>query len=274
MNIVLFDFDIVAYRCGYAAEKRRYTAKDGTLEFDTKEEALKHDPEPQILIKPDPLGNALHSVKSICNRILEKLKPVESYRGYLTGSDNFRHKIATIKPYKGNRKNVIKPTWYADIREYLVKNWHAEVVNGIEADDQLVIDFLKNPKKSIICSIDKDFNQVPNVRLYNWVKEEFNTIDRQQAAFNLWKQVLTGDSTDNIPGVPKIGERKAEKLLASVRSIDQYHDICLKEYQKHYKDQAEQVMLENYNLVYLLRTEKEAMDRRTKYGATTTQISD
>ena len=97
---------------------------------------------------------------------------------------------------------------------------------------------------------------------------------REQAAFNLWKQVLTGDSTDNIPGVPKVGERKAEKLLASVRSIDQYRDICLKEYQKHYKDQAEQIMLENYNLVYLLRTEKEAMDRRTKYGTTTTPISD
>lgn len=60
-----------------------------------------------------------------------------SYRGFLSGSNNFRH---TIYPeYKANRKDMVDPRWRAACKEYLVTDWNAEITDGYEADDALGI---------------------------------------------------------------------------------------------------------------------------------------
>ena len=58
---------------------------------------------------------------------------------YISGKDNFREKVATILPYKGNRDPLHKPKYYKEIREYLKDAYGAQVVDGQEADDEIGI---------------------------------------------------------------------------------------------------------------------------------------
>lgn len=131
----------------------------------------------------------------------------DSFRIFLTGKDNFRY---TIYPeYKAHRPKE-KPHWLQPIREYLVANFNAEVINGQEADDALGIN---QTGDSIICSIDKDLLQIPG-RHYNFVKDEFTEVDEFQGIHHFYMQCLMGDRSDNIKGIPKVGPKNAEKILA------------------------------------------------------------
>jgi len=64
-----------------------------------------------------------------------------------------------------------------------------------------------------IVSSDTDFIQVlqeyPHVSLYNPVKKQF--VEAPEYPYLTWK-ALRGDSTDNIPGIPGIGDKTAEKI--------------------------------------------------------------
>jgi DNA polymerase-1 len=131
----------------------------------------------------------------------------DSFRIFLTGKDNFRY---TIYPeYKAHRPKE-KPHWLQPIREYLMANFNAEVINGQEADDALGIN---QTGDTIICSIDKDLLQIPG-RHYNFVKDEFTEVDEFQGIHHFYMQCLMGDRSDNIKGIPKVGPKNAEKILA------------------------------------------------------------
>ena len=62
---------------------------------------------------------------------------------YITGTDNFRIDLATIKPYKGQRP-AEKPHHYQRVRDYLVNFYKAETIVGMEADDKLSIEQMCN----------------------------------------------------------------------------------------------------------------------------------
>ena len=131
----------------------------------------------------------------------------DSFRIFLTGKDNFRYSI--YPEYKAHRPKK-KPHWLQPIREYLVANFNAEVINGQEADDALGIN---QTGDTIICSIDKDLLQIPG-RHYNFVKDEFVEVDDFQGIHHFYMQCLMGDRSDNIKGIPKVGPKNAEKILA------------------------------------------------------------
>lgn len=131
----------------------------------------------------------------------------DSFRIFLTGKDNFRYSI--YPEYKAHRPKE-KPHWLQPIREYLVANFNAEVINGQEADDALGIN---QTGDTIICSIDKDLLQIPG-RHYNFVKDEFVEVDDFQGIHHFYMQCLMGDRSDNIKGIPKVGPKNAEKILA------------------------------------------------------------
>src|SRR5690606_41714779 len=71
-----------------------------------------------------------------------------------------------------------KPYWYDEIRDYLIRRWGAEVVDGQEADDAIGIaawnSYKECPEYSIIASIDKDLRMIPGYH-YNWVKDRKST---------------------------------------------------------------------------------------------------
>ena len=131
------------------------------------------------------------------------------------GKGNFRKDL--YSEYKANRPNIDE-----EIRErlnYLYKHaiskWNAVPADGMEADDLVSIwayEARDMEAQYIICGIDKDLKQIPGNH-YNYGKGTWEFINDKQAYRLLMTQALTGDNSDNIPGLKGIGPKKAEKLL-------------------------------------------------------------
>ena len=235
MSTVLIDSDSVVYRAGFAGEvtslQIAYEDKDGA--FHTK--GFIPDPklgsarkqldkfiadtdstvlDEQKQVDADPIENVLHSVKHMIQDILNETK-CGDYKVLLTGKENYRDKIATIRPYKGNRDKLARPVHYSAIREYLVKYWSAEVVEGEEADDRISILARQEPCLSsgcVIASIDKDLDQIPG-KHYDFVKRVHYVVTDDDAELCFYRQCLSGDAVDNVPGCFRMGYAKAERLL-------------------------------------------------------------
>lgn len=157
-----------------------------------------------------------------------------SYQCYLTASKDetaFRKKI--YPEYKMNRK-APRPIHYEALREYLLTNWNAKLVSCIEADDAIGIDATAYEGDCVIVSIDKDLKQIPG-RHYNFVKEEFCTVTREQGIRFFYTQMLTGDTADNIKGIAGIGPKKAEKIISQGSNEQEWFDIVREEYGNDYE---------------------------------------
>lgn len=144
--------------------------------------------------------------EDLVDQILVNTEATE-YRLFLTGKNNFRYSI--YPEYKAHRPTE-KPFWLEKCRQYLIATFNAEVIDGQEADDALGI---AQTKDTIICSIDKDLLMIPG-RHYNFVKDEFQEVTNDSGMRHFYMQCLTGDRSDNIKGIEKIGPKKAEKILA------------------------------------------------------------
>lgn len=175
---------------------------------------------------------------------------VKDYEGFLTGEGNFREQIAVTAPYKGNRPSA-KPIHYDALRDHLHTSWEFQIVNGIEADDAIASMATKAVEHSIICSIDKDFNQLPGWK-YNFTKRTKHYVTPDDGLRSFYTQILTGDRVDNIIGLRGIGPVKAGRLLEGCRTEQDYYQAVL----EAYGGDAERVM-ENAQLLYLRRKEND-----------------
>lgn len=226
MNL-LIDGDIVVYRAACAVQTAVYMYVDdeGYTEFPgmTKKEILEKFPDlPKENLQKDmragPVSHALQICKNMVANIIQEVKDrcdiIDKILIYITADDksNFRYQIAKTKPYKGNRTEP-KPIHYDAVRQYLLEKHKATLVSGMEADDAIGIEATQN--ESIIASIDKDLDMIPG-KHYNFVKKVFYYVNADEADYNFFRQMLTGDTVDNIPGVPGIGPKKADNLLKSV----------------------------------------------------------
>jgi DNA polymerase-1 len=277
---VLVDADPFVYKCGFASQHTYYIGVadqgDVTDEFDgltARKEFLANQTVPEMWTwyertEVEPVENALHSVKKQLEETRTKIKsrfnrePVMEL--YLTGVHNFREVAATIRPYKGNRKPWHQPRLKKEIREYLVEHHGAKIIHKMEADDAVSIrqtECTKQHIASIIVSIDKDLLQVPGWH-YNPDTQEFKKITQQQGCLNLYRQIITGDSTDNIAGVYKAGEKAAERALTENMSEQEMVAECIEMFDnsihKYGPDRcgysnARDAYQETYNLVHMLR---------------------
>jgi len=157
----------------------------------------------------DPVAFVLSSVNSMIDDIVEACG-ADTYTVLLTGSGNYRQQTATIAPYKGNRKDSAKPEFYDEIRQHILHNKNGELIEGEEADDQLGIRAVQH--NHIIATLDKDLDTVPGVH-YNWRKQITYTVSETEAMHFFYTQLLTGDATDNIPGMFKMVGRRASKKI-------------------------------------------------------------
>jgi DNA polymerase-1 len=171
---------------------------------------------------------------------------VDAWILYLTGKGNFRHSIATTAVYKGNR-TAPKPKHLSILRDFLVKEWNAEVVAGEEADDAIAIAATTLGDNSIMVSVDKDFDQIPGWH-YNFNKQLGYYITPEQGILNFYKQILTGDAADNIIGIKGIGPVKSSKLLEDIADEKTLYKKCLEAY-----DGDAARVLENGQLLWLRR---------------------
>ena len=176
----------------------------------------------------------------------------DSFKIYLTGKDNFRY---TIYPeYKAHRPKE-KPFWLQAIRDYLVANFNAEVINGQEADDALGIN---QTPDSVICSIDKDLLMIPGHH-YNFVKDEKIYVSNFSAIHHFYMQCLQGDRADNIKGIPKVGPKKAEAILAGCGNEKEMFDAVRDAYGN------DEEFLMNARVLWIRRNENE--DYKDRFDA-------
>ena len=227
---LLIDGDILVYRAGFAIQSKdnRIWENDDTFSY-------------------PPVSHALQATKMMVNNILNSCRH-DAVTIYLSSDDktNFRFEVAKTKPYKGNRK-APKPLYYHEIREYLIKRYDAQVVSGQEADDAMAQ--ASDTKQTVIVTIDKDLDMVPGWH-YNFVKKKKYYVSRTKAYRHFCKQMLVGDSVDNIPGVRGVGPVKAEKILKLARRDK---ELMLQLVYNEYATDEE--FLEMGNLLWIRREE-------------------
>ena len=118
--------------------------------------------------------------------------------------------------------------------------------DGSEADDFLGI---HQDDSSVICGIDKDLLQIPG-KHYNYDKKVSQVVTPLEGWRNFFTQVLTGDASDNIPGLPRIGPVKAMSILSMAASPKEMYQTVRDVYDEHMLSHR---FSEVCALMYLLR---------------------
>jgi len=274
-KVALVDADIIVHRSAAIAEPVRYlviTSDEHTstlTQFDDAKSSKEFAGDTGIIWsrKEDKgLDFALAVTHKTIETILENSKPKEA-RFYLSGKDNFRLKVAKTIPYKGSRELVAKPKYYRELRKVLTEEYGATVAQGYEADDAIGMVTGELGEESFICTIDKDMDQLAGWH-YDWVKDRVYRVSRKDADFNLYAQVLSGDSTDDVPGLLGIGPIKARRILDGAvdsadllrRTWDQYRSTG-----NGSEAQRWDYFIEQLRLVYILRHSDDLFDVDMSY---------
>lgn len=133
--------------------------------------------------------------------------------------DNFRKDL--YEPYKGDRPTE-RPPLLDELKAYLVENYECKLVAGLEADDVLGImsSEPQDAEERIIVTIDKDLQQIPGL-IFNPTKwqDGVKRVSLEEGDMCFYMQWMTGDSTDNYPGIPGVGPKRAEKLVSEARAM-------------------------------------------------------
>ncbi len=180
-----------------------------------------------------PDGAPVNAIYGCTNMFLRVAKRFEHFRAVAaldSGRDTVRRE--RYPAYKANRKEIDE-----DLRSQFVHipamlealGLAAIAIPGYEADDIVAAIRSAYPEDEIIViSSDKDLAQLVNSRtfLYDGVKDRIIDAAAVAEKFGVPPEkmrdflALTGDSSDNVPGVPGIGPKTAAKLLADFRDID------------------------------------------------------
>jgi DNA polymerase-1 len=205
--------------------------------------------------------NAVYGFTMMLMKILEDEKPTHMLVAFDAGKTTFRHK--TFSEYKGGRQKTPPELseQFPFIREllnaYQIPQYELE---SFEADDIIGTVSLTAEKEGFevkVISGDKDLTQLSSENTTVGItRKGITDIEEYTPAHINEKYGLTsgqiidmkglmGDQSDNIPGVPGIGEKTAIKLLKEfstlenlLHSIDQVSGAKLKEKLEEFKDQA------------------------------------
>ncbi len=114
--------------------------------------------------------------------------------------------------YKAQR-NTEKPPFFYELIEHIKETINVRNRRGIETDD-LVVKYHKyyGKDKSIIVSIDKDYNQL-ECTIFNYRKRTFSKISKSESIFNFYEQMVIGDTADNVNYCKGYGNAWVKKNL-------------------------------------------------------------
>lgn len=224
--LALIDSDLVAFRCAASAE---------------------NEPEDIAILRVDKL----------MRDILEAVE-AEEYLAFLTGPGNFRKQINP--EYKANRKDTPLPKHLQICKDFLTQEWNAQLTEGIEADDAMGI---AQTNETVICSLDKDMLQVPGMH-YQWPiynrEGRFHQVFELDGLKTFYRQMLEGDTSDNVKGVAGIGKVKAAKLIDHLTTEEEmFNTVC-----KLYND-ADRFQM-NLDLLWIMRHPNEQFTDRSIFG--------
>ncbi|MFC4321049.1 DNA polymerase I [Litchfieldia salsa] len=181
--------------------------------------------------------NAVYGFTMMLMRILEQEKPTHMLVAFDAGKTTFRH--STFSEYKGGRQKTPPELseQFAFVRElldaYKVPRYELE---NYEADDIIGTLSVKAEEEGFevkVISGDKDLTQLATDKItVDITKKGITDVDSYTPAFIEEKygipaeriidmKGLMGDTSDNIPGVPGVGEKTALKLLKEFGTLEQ-----------------------------------------------------
>jgi len=137
-----------------------------------------------------------------------------------TGSTNFRYDI--YPDYKKRRKDD-KPEEFYKLKKWAIKKFGI-ISDIVEADD--IVSYYAR-KGHPITSADKDvLKGTPGYHYDTYHKNFVKTSKKEAIAFTAL-QALMGDSSDDIPGLPRVGVKTAEKLLGDDKTLENVIQIYI-----------------------------------------------
>lgn len=220
-----------------------------------------------FIIKKYTKRNHMISMSLLQKMLISKIEFIQnkdfcdSLKLVVAGEGNYRYDI--YAHYKCSRQHLPRPTQLQVLKDWLCTlDYDVIQENGIEADDVLGIWAKRGYDKALqsgnyedndICSvfIDKDILQFPGW-YYNPQKKTRVPVWQTEidAARCFWKQMLVGDKSDDIPGLPNvtkkvwkghdlkgsggIGSVRANVLLASCKSSKDMEDKVVYLYRTYY----------------------------------------
>ncbi|MGB1460505.1 MAG: DNA polymerase I [Gammaproteobacteria bacterium] len=181
-------------------------------------------------------GQPTGAIKGVTNMLMNLKKDSEGSPIVVVfdaKGKTFRNKI--YSEYKANR-----PPMPDDLREQLepLKNICKAIgfplieIAGVEADDVIatIVKLAKEKKfKAVVSSLDKDLMQLvqdPNTTIMNTMTHQIFDEKKVFEKFGVKPNqirdmlALVGDSSDNIPGVPKVGQKTAAKWLNEFDNLE------------------------------------------------------
>nr|WP_276540999.1 DNA polymerase I [Salipaludibacillus agaradhaerens] len=202
--------------------------------------------------------NAVYGFTTMILKILEDEQPTHMLVAFDAGKTTFRH--ATFKEYKGKREKtppelaeqlpIMRDLLNAfNIRYYEVDNYEADDIIGtlatkaVNEQQQWQVniytgdkDLLQLVSKNVHVSLTR--KGITNVDTYDLqlVDDTYGITPKQIVDM----KGLMGDSSDNIPGVPGIGEKTALKLLKEHKTVEGVYEAIDSVSGKKLKENLEQ----------------------------------
>lgn len=247
-RIVHIDADFLAYEVSYEKADDPKTFED-----------MKHNAELRVA-----------TIKSLAGAtgVHLHLTPATSDKGG-------RYDLALLKEYQGNREDKPKPRYLHIIREWMGQHFPATLWQFAEADDGMSSAQYRAIKAgqsqlSIIASKDKDLRMVPGLQL-DWDTGQitdctgFGKLWRDEKGKVrgyghkwFWFQMLTGDTADNISGLPGLGVPAVVKYYPPVAYTNaKTEEARIKQYDKIKPKKCGPVTA--LELLEGIETDKEAM---------------
>ena len=182
--------------------------------------------------------NAIYGFLNIMFKILEEEKPDYLAVAFDVHAPTFRHQM--YQAYKGTRKPMPEELrQQVPVMKEVLKAMHITIMEqaGLEADDILGTLAKKAEQEGMEVSLvsgDRDLLQIatdhikiriPKTKQGRTEIEDYYAAD-VQAAYQVTPlqfielKALMGDTADNIPGVPKVGEKTAQALMVEYGSLD------------------------------------------------------
>ena len=213
--------------------------------------------------------NAVYGFLAIMFKILEDIKPEYLVVAFDIKGPTKRHEM--YGGYKANRKGM--PDELAcqmPIIKDILKAMNIDIVEkqGYEGDDilgtlsvfgekqGLDVTILSGDRDTFQLATDKVTIRIPRTKMGKTEVEDFNRA-KVEEIYNLEpKQLievkgLQGDTSDNIPGVPGIGEKTALKLIQEYKNIDNLYKLLEEGQAEDVKGKTRERILENKDLALL-----------------------
>ena len=212
--------------------------------------------------------NAVYGFLNILFKILEEEKPDFLAVAFDVKAPTFRHEI--YKEYKGTRKPMPKELHeQVPVMKEVLSAMGIRTLEqpGLEADDILGTLAKRAQKEGVdvaLVSGDRDLLQIatdqikiriPKTKGARTEVEDYYAAD-VEARYGVTPQgfidlkALMGDASDNIPGVPKVGEKTAAELMKQFGSLDGIYAHV----EEVTKKAVRESLIVNKDLAYLSRT--------------------